>query len=37
MDAHPNEDVLEVMRKQKFRFIPADVRTKYNLSYKVHL
>lgn len=37
MAAHPNEDVLEVMRKQKFRFIPTDIRTKYNLSYKVRL
>lgn len=37
MKAHPKEDVLEVMRKQQFRFIPLDIRIKYNLSKQDHL
>ncbi len=32
MQAHPTENVLEVMRKQGFHFIPVEIRMKYSIS-----
>jgi len=37
MTAHPNEDIIAVMKEHQFRFIPTDVRLKYNISHKIHL
>ena len=31
MQAHPTENVLEVMRKQGFHFIPVEIRMKYSI------
>ncbi|MBQ8674252.1 MAG: hypothetical protein IJ511_09480 [Bacteroides sp.] len=37
MSAHPEEDILEVMRRQQFRYIPAEIRVRYGIGRKVKL
>lgn len=37
MDAHPTENALEVIRQQKFRSIPAEVRIRYGIPRSTHL
>lgn len=37
MNAHPEEDVLELLRRQGFRCIPYEVRIKYHINPKVKL
>lgn len=37
MDKHPNADILDVLRQQNFRFIPSEIRIKYNIGKKVKL
>ncbi len=37
MAAHPNEDVLDVLRKNQFRYIPAEIKARYKISRKTKL
>lgn len=37
MAAHPNEDVLEVLRRNGFRYIPAEIKARYRIDKKVKL
>lgn len=37
MNQHPAEDVLEVLRRHEFRYIPAEIRARYKIDRKVRL
>lgn len=37
LDRHPEADILEVLRKQQFRYIPSEIRIRYQLDKKVKL
>ena len=37
MNAHPQENILEVLREHNFRYIPFEVKIRYNMDRKVKL
>lgn len=37
MAAHPDENVLDVLRRNQFRYIPAEIKARYKLDRKVKL
>ncbi|MDO4162783.1 MAG: hypothetical protein Q4D56_00145 [Bacteroides sp.] len=37
MSIHPGEDVLDVLRRNQFRYIPAEIRARYKIDRKVKL
>ena len=37
MNYHPNENILEVLQKSGFRYIPTEIRTRYNIDKKTKL
>ncbi len=37
MKMHPRENVVDVMRRQKFQYVPAEIKIQYKLGYKVKL
>ena len=37
MDAHPSAKVLDVLREHNFRYIPADIKIKYNMDRRAKL
>ena len=37
LNLHPEADILQVLRDHQFRFIPSEIRIRYNLGKKVKL
>lgn len=37
LNLHPDADILQVLREHQFRFIPSEIRIRYNLGRKVKL
>ena len=37
MAAHPEENVLDVLRRNQFRYIPAEIKARYKIDRKTKL